>query len=76
MKESLACQLHFQGANKTEKAQGSLKLREVSNSFVEGMFQERENPSEESYLLPCLVSQNKIIMYTLTCSCSASYKLP
>ena len=37
--ESLACQLHFQSAHKTEKnasAQGSLEFRDVSNSFWEG----------------------------------------
>ena len=37
--EFLLCQLHLQSARKTKKstsAQGSLKFREVSNSFWEG----------------------------------------
>ena len=42
--ESLSCQLHFRSARKTKKnapAQGSLKFREVSNSFWEGTRREK-----------------------------------
>ena len=75
--KSLACQLHFQSACKTEKnasAQGGLEFRDVSNSFRKGT--RRENPSEESYLLTDLLSQNKIC--TFTCNCiilSASFQI-
>ena len=68
---SAALLKHSQSKKKNASAQGSLKFREVSNSFWEGIYQERENPSEESYLLTYLlihlVSQNKVC--TFTCGC-------
>ena len=72
--ESLACQLHFRSARKTEKnasAQGSLKSRNMSNSFWEGTRREKTSLKKVrelvSLLVSQLVSQNK--MYTFTCSC-------
>ena len=61
--ESLSCQLHFRSARKTKKnasAQGSLKFKEVSNSFWEGTRREKTRLKKVSYLLSQLVSQNKI----------------
>ena len=52
--ESLSCQLHFQSARKTKKnasAQGSLKFREVSNSFWEGTRREETRLKKVTYLL-------------------------
>ena len=68
--ESLSCQLHFRSARKTKKnasAQGSLKFREVPNSFWEGTRREKTRLKKVSYLLSQLVSQTKIC--TFTCSC-------
>ena len=57
---------------KISSAQGSLKFREVSNSFWEGTRREKTRLKKVSYLFTCLltyllgqlVSQNKImIMY-------------
>ena len=60
--ESLSCQLHFRSARKTKKnasAQGSLKFREVSNSFWEGTRREKTRLKKVSYLLTYLVSQSE-----------------
>ena len=57
--ESLSCQLHFRSARKTKKnasAQGSLKFREVSNSFWEGTRREKTRLKKVSYLLTYLLS--------------------
>ena len=57
--ESLPCQLHFRSARKTKKkasAQGSLKFREVSNSFWEGTRREKTRLKKVSYLLTYLLS--------------------
>ena len=52
---------------KNASAQGSLKFREVSNSFWEGTRREKTRLKKVSYLLTYLVSQTKIC--TFTCSC-------
>ena len=52
---------------KNASAQGSLKFREVSNSFWEGTRREKTRLKKVSYLLTYLVSQTKI--RTFTCSC-------
>ena len=52
--ESVSCQLHFRSARKTKKnasAQGSLKFRDVSNSFREGTRREKTRLKKVSYLL-------------------------
>ena len=57
--ESLSCQLHFRSARKTKKnssAQGSLKFREVSNSFWEGTRREKTRLKKVSYLLTYLLT--------------------
>ena len=53
---------------KNGSAQGSLLFRDMSNSFWESTMQEREKPSEESYVLTYLLSQSEQNMY-FTCSC-------
>ena len=78
--KSLLCKLHFRSACKTKKnasAQGSLKFREVSNSFWEGTRREKTHLKEVSYLLTYLltyllsqlVSQNKIILLHVVVLC-------
>ena len=61
--ESLLCQMHFQSAHKTcdnnkinTSAQGSLKFRQVSNSFWEGTRREKTRLKKlVSYLLTYLL---------------------
>ena len=72
--ESLSCQLHYRSARKTKKnasAQGSLKFREVSNSFREGTRREKIRLKKVSYLLTYLLSQlvSQTKICTFTCSC-------
>ena len=67
--ESLPCQLQFRSARKTKKnapAQGSLKFREVSNSFWEGTRREKTRLKKVSYLLTWSVSQSE---QNMTCGC-------
>ena len=45
---------------KIASAQGSLKFREVSNSFWEGIRREKTRLKKVTYLLTYLVSQNKM----------------
>ena len=57
--ESLSCQLHFRSAHKTEKnaaAQGSLKFREVSNSFWEGTRREKTRLKKVSLIVTYLLT--------------------
>ena len=57
--ESLSCQLHFRSARKIKKnasTQGSLKFREVSNSFWEGTKREKTRLKKVSYLLTYLLT--------------------
>ena len=69
--ESPSCQMQFQSARKNASAQGSLKFREVSNSFWEGTRRDKTRLKKVTYLLTYLlsqlVSQNKIC--TFTCGC-------
>ena len=74
--ESLSCQLHFRSARKTKKnasAKGSLKFRDVSNSFWEGTRREKTCPKKVSYLLTYLVSQSDEIMYICMYVLSTSF---
>ena len=57
--ESLLCQLYFRSACKTKKnaaVQGSLKFREVSNSFWEGTRREKTRLKKVTYLLTYLLT--------------------
>ena len=68
---SAALSKRSQNKTKNVSAQGSLKFREVSNSFWEGTRREKNRLKKVtyllSYLLSQLVSQTKIC--TFTCSC-------
>ena len=48
---------------KNSSAQGSLKFREVSNSFWEGTRREKTRLKKVSYLLTYLVGQSEQNMY-------------
>ena len=52
---------------KNASAQGSLKFREVSNSFCEGTRRVKTRLKKVTYLLCQLVSQNKIHTFTSGC---------
>ena len=75
--ESLSCHCTFEAlAKQTKKcsAQGSLKFREVSNSFWEGTRRELTRLKKVTYLLISyiasqLVSQNKILLLHVVVMC-------
>ena len=56
---------------KNVPAQGSLKFREVTNSFREGTRREKTRLKKVSYLLTYLLSQlvSQTKICTFTCSC-------
>ena len=59
-------------------AQGSLKFREVSNSFWEGTRREKTRLKKVSYLLTCLLTYllSQLVSQTKTCTftCDAFHK--
>ena len=60
---SVALSKRSQNKQKIASAQGSLKFREVSNSFWEGTRREKTRLKKVSYLLTYLVSQSEQNMY-------------
>ena len=59
----VSCTFEALAKQKKASAQGSLKFREVSNSFWEGTRREKTRLKKVSYLLTYLVSQSDENMY-------------